>query len=55
MWNVHWWCFGLLDMPINVSRDVLENTVQAGTPAKVSKCDVELDIEVTYLYFCKIV
>ena len=25
--------------------DVMENTVQAGTPAKVSKCDVEQDIE----------
>ena len=28
-----------------LERDVMENTVQAGTPAKVSKCDVEQDIE----------
>ena len=25
--------------------NTMENTVQAGTPAKVSKCDVEQDIE----------
>ena len=28
-----------------LERDVMEITVQAGTPAKVSKCDVEQDIE----------
>ena len=28
-----------------LERDVMENTVQAGTPALVSKCDVEQDIE----------
>ena len=28
-----------------LERDVMENTVQAGTPAKVSKGDVEQDIE----------
>ena len=28
-----------------LERDVMENTVQAGTPAKVSKCDIEQDIE----------
>ena len=30
---------------LTLEGDVMENTVQAGTPAKVSKCDVEQDIE----------
>ena len=46
IWNllelVDWRCFFRQS---TLERDVMENTVQAGTPAKVSKCDVEQDIE----------
>ena len=35
-----------------LERDVMENTVQAGTPAKVSKCDVEQDIELPICNQC---
>ena len=35
----------MLFQTVDMERDVMENTVQAGTPAKVSKCDVEHDIE----------
>ena len=35
----------MLFQTVDIGEDVMENTVQTGTPAKVSKCDVEQDIE----------